>query len=138
LNSSLIFILIAVFVDMLGYGIMLPLLPFYVQAQDGGAVIAGGLMSMYASIQLVSGPVLGALSDRFGRKPILLLCLAGTACAYLLLGLADSLSLIFFAVFLDGLTGSNLTLAHAYIADTTTAETRARDLVWQVWRLAWG
>jgi MFS family permease len=130
LNPSLLFILIAVFVDMLGYGIMLPLLPFYVQAHAsaGGAAIAGGLMSMYASIQLVSGPVLGALSDRYGRKPILLLCLLGTAFAYLLLGLADSLFLIFLAVFIDGLTGSNLTLAHAYIADTTTAETRARGL----------
>ena len=113
---------------MLGYGIMLPLLPFYVQAQDGGAAIAGGLMSMYASIQLVSGPILGALSDRYGRKPILLLCLFGTAISYLLLGLANSLVIIFIAVFIDGLTGSNLTLAHAYVADTTNAETRARGL----------
>lgn len=125
---SFTIILFSVFVDMLGYGIMLPLLPFYVQAQDGGAVIAGGLMSMYSSIQLVSGPILGALSDRFGRKPILLVCLFGTACSYLLLGLADSLLLIFIAVFIDGLTGSNLTLAHAYIADTTTAKTRAKGI----------
>lgn len=113
---------------MLGYGIMLPLLPFYVQAQDGSAAFAGGLMSMYASIQLVSGPILGALSDRYGRKPILLLCLFGTAVSYLLLGLANSLTIIFIAVFIDGLTGSNLTLAHAYVADTTNAETRARGL----------
>jgi len=113
---------------MLGYGIMLPLLPFYVQAQDGGAAIAGGLMSMYASIQLVSGPILGALSDRYGRKPILLLCLFGTGIAYLLLGLANSLLIIFIAIFIDGLTGSNLTLAHAYVADTTSAENRARGL----------
>jgi MFS family permease len=128
LNPSFFIILVSVFVDMLGYGIMLPLLPFYVQAQDGGAVIAGGLMSMYASIQLVSGPILGALSDRYGRKPILLLCLFGTGTSYLLLGLANSLSLIFLAIFLDGLTGSNLTLAHAYVADTTTAENRAKGL----------
>jgi MFS family permease len=128
LNPSFFIILISVFVDMLGYGIMLPLLPFYVQAQDGGAVIAGGLMSMYASIQLVSGPILGALSDRYGRKPILLLCLLGTGTSYLLLGLANSLSLIFLAIFLDGLTGSNLTLAHAYVADTTNAENRAKGL----------
>lgn len=113
---------------MLGYGIMLPLLPFFVQAQDGGAAIAGGLMSLYASIQLVSGPILGALSDRYGRKPILLLCLFGTGSAYLLLGLANSLALIFIAIFLDGLTGSNLTLAHAYIADSTTAENRAKGI----------
>lgn len=126
--SSFFIILISVFVDMLGYGIMLPLLPFYVQAQDGSAAIAGGLMSMYASIQLVSGPILGALSDRYGRKPILLLCLFGTAISYLLLGLANSLFIIFLAVFIDGLTGSNLTLAHAYVADTTNAETRARGL----------
>jgi MFS family permease len=128
LNPSFFIILISVFVDMLGYGIMLPLLPFYVQAQDGGAVIAGGLMSMYASIQLVSGPILGALSDRYGRKPILLLCLLGTGTSYLLLGLANSLSLIFLAIFLDGLTGSNLTLAHAYVADTTSAQNRAKGL----------
>lgn len=113
---------------MLGYGIMLPLLPFYVQAQDGSAAIAGGLMSMYSTIQLVSGPILGALSDRYGRKPILLLCLFGTAISYLLLGLANSLFIIFLAVFIDGLTGSNLTLAHAYVADTTNAETRARGI----------
>ncbi len=113
---------------MLGYGIMLPLLPFYVQAQDGGAAIAGGLMSLYSAVQLVSGPFLGALSDRYGRKPILLICLLGTSLAYLLLGLADSLALIFLAVFIDGLTGSNLTLAHAYIADSTTPETRARGM----------
>ncbi|GAB4466889.1 MAG: tetracycline resistance MFS efflux pump [Anaerolineales bacterium] len=114
--------------DLLGYGIMLPLLPFYVQAQAGGAAIAGGLMSVYSAVQLVSGPILGAFSDRYGRKPILLICLFGTACAYLLLGLADSLFLIFLAVFIDGLTGSNLTLAHAYIADSTTPETRSRGM----------
>ncbi|MCQ3937524.1 MAG: MFS transporter [Chloroflexi bacterium] len=125
---SFFIILISVFVDMLGYGIMLPLLPFFVQAQDGGAAIAGGLMSMYSAIQLVSGPILGALSDRYGRKPILLLCLFGTAASYLLLGLANSLVMIFLAVFLDGLTGSNLTLAHAYIADSTTAENRAKGI----------
>lgn len=113
---------------MLGYGIMLPLLPFFVQAQDGGAAIAGGLMSMYAAIQLVSGPILGALSDRYGRKPILLLCLLGTGTSYLLLGLANSLVVVFLAVFLDGLTGSNLTLAHAYVADSTTAENRAKGI----------
>lgn len=113
---------------MLGYGIMLPLLPFFVRAQDGSAAIAGGLMSMYSAIQLVSGPILGALSDRYGRKPILLLCLFGTGTSYLLLGLANSLIVIFLAVFLDGLTGSNLTLAHAYVADSTNAENRAKGI----------
>lgn len=107
---------------------MLPLLPFFVQAQDGGAVIAGALSSLYASAQLFAGPVLGALSDRFGRRPVLLICLLGTSLGYLMLGLADSLPLIFLAVFIDGLTGANLTTAYAYIADVTTSENRARSM----------
>jgi len=107
---------------------MLPLLPFYVQAQDGGAVMAGTLSSLYASAQLFAGPVLGALSDRFGRRPVLLICLFGTSLGYLMLGLANSLPLIFFAVLIDGLTGANLTTAYAYIADVTTSENRARGM----------
>jgi len=107
---------------------MLPLLPFYVQAQDGGAAIAGALSSLYASAQLFAGPILGALSDRFGRRPILLICLFGTSLGYLMLGLADSLPLIFLAVFIDGLTGANLTTAYAYIADSTSSDNRARGM----------
>ena len=107
---------------------MLPLLPFYVRAQDGGAAIAGALSSLYACAQLFAGPVLGALSDRFGRRPVLLVCLIGTSLGYLLLGLANSLPLIFLAVFIDGLTGGNLTTAYAYIADVTTSENRARGM----------
>jgi DHA1 family tetracycline resistance protein-like MFS transporter len=128
LNSSLVFIFITIFVDMLGYGIMLPLLPFFVQAQAGGAAIAGALSSVYASAQLFAGPVLGALSDRFGRRPVLLICLLGTSAGYLILGLANSLPLIFLAVLIDGLTGGNLTTAYAYIADVTTSENRARGM----------
>jgi DHA1 family tetracycline resistance protein-like MFS transporter len=128
LNSSLVFIFITVFVDLLGYGIMLPLLPFFVQAQSGGALIAGALSSLYASAQLVAGPVLGALSDRYGRRPVLLICLSGTSLGYLMLGLANSLPLIFLAVLIDGLTGANLTTAYAYIADVTTSENRSRSM----------
>jgi DHA1 family tetracycline resistance protein-like MFS transporter len=128
LNSSLVFIFITIFVDMLGYGIMLPLLPFFVQAQAGGAAIAGALSSLYASAQLFAGPVLGALSDRYGRRPVLLICLLGTSAGYLILGLANSLPLIFLAVLIDGLTGGNLTTAYAYIADVTTSENRARGM----------
>ncbi len=128
MNSSLLFIFITIFVDLLGYGIMLPLLPFFVQAQNGGAVIAGALSSLYASTQLFAGPVLGALSDRYGRRPVLLVCLLGTSMGYLMLGLANSLPLIFLAVFIDGLTGGNLTTAYAYIADITNAENRSRSM----------
>ncbi|MBI3241653.1 MAG: MFS transporter, partial [Chloroflexi bacterium] len=127
-RSPLLFIFITVFVDLLGYGLMIPLLPFFVQRQDGGAALAGALGSVYSLMQLISGPALGALSDRYGRRPVLLVCLLGTAGAYALLGLADSLALIFLAVMLDGITGANLTTAYAYIADVTAPEERARGM----------
>lgn len=124
----LVFIFITIFVDVLGYSMILPLLPFFVQKQGGGAAMAGTLASLYAFLQLFSGPVLGSLSDRLGRKPILLLCLFGTAIAYILFGLADALWILFLAVILDGLTGNNLTTSYAYIADITTQEERARGM----------
>jgi MFS family permease len=127
-RPSLAFILITIFVDILGYSMMIPLLPFFVQKQGGGAAIAGTLASLYAFLQLFSGPVLGSLSDRLGRKPILLVCLFGTAIAYAIFGLADSLPFLFLAVILDGLTGNNLTTSHAYIADITPPEERSRSL----------
>ncbi|MBX3036069.1 MAG: MFS transporter [Anaerolineales bacterium] len=125
---NLLFIFITVFVDLLSYGIMLPLLPFFVQAQDGGALIAGMLSSFYAFTQLFTGPIIGSLSDRFGRRPVLLICLCGTALGYLILGLANSLPLLFLAVLIDGLTGGNLTTVYAYIADVTNSENRARGM----------
>ncbi|MBL8056875.1 MAG: MFS transporter [Anaerolineales bacterium] len=127
-RSPLIFIFVTVFVDLLGYGMMVPLLPFFVQRQAGGAAAAGLLSSLYAGVQLFSGPVLGALSDRYGRRPVLLGCLLGTALAYLVTGLAESLPVLFLAVALDGLTGGNLTTAYAYIADVTAPEERARGM----------
>jgi DHA1 family tetracycline resistance protein-like MFS transporter len=124
----LLFIFITVFVDLLSYGIIIPLLPFYVQSQDGGAAIVGSLGSLYAVMQLFSGPLLGTLSDRHGRRPVLLGCLLGTSVAYLILGLAGSLSMIFLAIMLDGITGGNLTTAYAYIADSTSPKERSRGM----------
>lgn len=124
----MLFIFVTVFVDLLGYGMMVPLLPFFVQRHAGGAALAGALGSVYALMQLLSGPILGALSDRYGRRPVLLICLLGTAGAYAWLGLANTLPLIFLAIMLDGLTGGNLTTAYAYIADITAPENRARGM----------
>lgn len=123
--SPLTFLLVAVFVDLLGYGIVIPLLPLYVARQADGALV-GVLAALYALAQAIGGPALSGLSDRYGRRPILLLCLSGTALAYLLLGLADTLALLAIAILLDGLTGGNLSTVQAYIADSTTPEQRAR------------
>ncbi len=127
-RSSLAFILITVFLDMLGYGMVVPLLPFFVQREAGGAILAGSLGSLYALMQLISGPMLGALSDRYGRRPVLLVCLLGTSLAFCILGLAHSMAGIFLAILLDGITGGNLTTAYAYIADVTPAESRSRGM----------
>lgn len=121
-------IFLTVMLDLMSYGIVLPLLPFYVQAQQGGASAAGLLGSLYALMQFFSGPVLGALSDRYGRRPVLLGCILGTALAYLVLGTAGSLAAVFLAVMIDGITGGNLTTAYAYIADITTPEQRSRGM----------
>jgi DHA1 family tetracycline resistance protein-like MFS transporter len=128
MKRSIPFIFITVFVDMLGYSMILPLLPFFVQQHGGNATHAGGLQSLYAFLQLFSGPVLGSFSDRYGRKPILVACLFGTAIAYTLFGLADSLAVLYLAVLLDGLTGNNLTTSFTYVADITTPEERSRGM----------
>jgi MFS transporter, DHA1 family, tetracycline resistance protein len=128
MKRSLTFIFITVFVDMLGYSMILPLLPFFVQAQGGDAVLAGGLQSLYAFLQLFSGPILGSLSDRYGRKPILVACLFGTAMAYTMFGLANSILILFLAVLLDGLTGNNLSTSFTYVADITTPDERSRGM----------
>ncbi|MGB3634644.1 MAG: MFS transporter [Rubrobacteraceae bacterium] len=127
-SSPLVFLFITVFVDMVGYGILIPLLPFYAREYSSTAVLVGVLGSLYAAMQFFGGPVLGGLSDRVGRRPVLLFCLFGASIAYLLLGLADTLSVLILAVLLAGGAGATLATAQAYIADSTSPEDRAKGL----------
>jgi MFS family permease len=127
-RSPLLFLFITVFIDMIGYGIVIPLLPFYARQYASGAVLIGLLGSLYAAVQFVGGPFLGGLSDRVGRRPVLLLCLTGASLAYLLLGLADTLLVLVAAVTLAGGAGGTQATAQAYIADSTMPEDRARGL----------
>src|SRR3712207_1755475 len=127
-RSPLVFLFITVFVDMVGYGLVIPLLPFYTRQHAAGAALVGLLGSLYAAMQFVGGPFLGGLSDRVGRRPVLILCLLGASFAYLLLGLAETLILLFAAVVLAGGASRTLATAQAYIADSTPPERRARGL----------
>ena len=127
-RSPLVFLFVTVFVDMMGYGIVVPLLPFYAGPYASGAALVGLLGSLYAAMQFASGPFLGGLSDRRWRRPVLLLCLLGTSLAYLLLGLAQTLTSLLVAVVLAGAVSGTLATAQAYIADSTTKEDRARGL----------
>ena len=127
-RSPLVFLFVTVFVDMIGYGIVVPLLPFYAELYASGALLVGLLASLYAAMQFASGPFLGGLSDRHGRRPILLVCLFGASLAYLLLGLAQTLTILILAVVLAGATGGTLATAQAYIADSTSKDDRAWGL----------
>jgi MFS family permease len=124
----LAFIFLTVFVDMVGYGLVIPLLPFYAREYAAGAALVGLLGSLYAATQFVGGPFLGGLSDRTGRRPVLVVCLLGASLAYFLLGLAETLFLLFAAIVLAGAAGGTQATAQAYIADSTSPEHRARGL----------
>lgn len=127
-TSPLVFLFVTVFVDMVGYGIVIPLLPFYAREYSSTAVLVGILGSLYAAMQFFGGPVLGGLSDRVGRRPVLLFCLFGASMAYLLLGLAGTLPVLILAVLLAGGAGATPATAQAYIADSTGPEDRAKGL----------
>jgi len=117
-----------VFVDLLGFSLILPLVPFY--AKDFGAsdTVVGLLVASYAAAQLIGAPILGRLSDRFGRRPVLLLSILGTVLGFIVLGVANQLWMLFASRVLDGLTGGNISVAQAYITDITDKKNRARGL----------
>ncbi len=121
-------IFLIVFIDLLGFGIILPLLPFIAEKFKASDFQVGLLAATYSFFQFVGAPILGDLSDRFGRKKILLISQIGTFAGFLLLGFANSLWLIFLSRLIDGLTGGNISIAQAYIADVTTSKNRARGM----------
>ncbi len=113
-------------VDILGFTIILPLLPFYSEHLGASATVVGELVSTYAVCQLIAGPILGQLSDRLGRRPILLVSQMGTLAGFLVLAFAHHIWLLFLARAIDGATAGNLTIAQAYISDVTKPENRAK------------
>ena len=126
--SATAFLFVAVFVDMLGYRLVVPLLPFYAGGPAGGAFLVGTLGSLYAAMQFFGGPFLAGLSDRTGRRPVLVICLLGASLAYALLGLAETFALVVVAVALAGAAGGTQATAQAFVADSTPPEGRARGL----------
>ncbi len=129
-NLTLACVLITIFLDMLGYGIILPVLPELIGQLSGGsvaqaAVIGGYLVFAYSLMQFLFGPALGNLSDRFGRRPIILIALAGLTIDYTIMGLANSMVLIFIGHTIAGISGASVATATAYIADITPKDKRA-------------
>src|SRR5947209_3889729 len=129
-RSPLLVIFITVFIDLVGFGIVIPVLPYYAEGTKFGATPTqvGLLFASYSVMQLVFAPVLGRLSDKHGRRPILLMSLLGTAMGFLILGFATTLWMLFVGRIIDGISGGNISTAQAYIADVTTEENRAKGM----------
>jgi DHA1 family tetracycline resistance protein-like MFS transporter len=126
-HSPLLAIFLIVAVDVLGLTIMIPLLPFYAEKLGATPFQVGWLIGAYAACQLVSGPLLGRLSDSTGRKPLLLVSQAGTFIGFIITAFAPNLIILFLARMIDGATAGNLSLAQAYISDITKPEDRAKS-----------
>jgi len=146
-RRRLITIFVIAFIDILGFSLILPLVPYYTERYGASDFVTGLLVASYAAAQLIGAPLLGRLSDRYGRRPILLVSIAGTALGFVVFGLAEQVggalagalggaallntlivTVLFAARIIDGLTGGNISVAQAYITDITTAENRARGL----------
>jgi multidrug resistance protein len=117
-----------VFIDLVGFGIVLPLLPLYGHRYGAGPLVLGVLLAAYSTMQFVFAPIWGRLSDRHGRRPILLVSLAGQAFGYLLFGLATGLPLLFASRLLAGVCAANIGTAQAVVADLTPPDRRARGM----------
>lgn len=131
-NKSLLFIVITVFIDVMGLGIIMPIVPDLIeeltgQAANEASFTGGLLMFSYAIMQFTFSPILGGLSDRFGRRPVLLISLAGLGIDYVFNALAPTLSLLFVGRMIAGLCGASFTTASAYIADVSAPEKRAQN-----------
>jgi MFS transporter, DHA1 family, tetracycline resistance protein len=124
-RSPLVIIFITVFIDLVGFGIVIPVLPLYAQKFGASETVIGLLLAVYSVMQFIFAPILGKLSDKVGRRPVLLVSLIGTSIGFLTMGLANTLWLLFLGRILDGITGGNISTAQAYIADITPPERRS-------------
>src|SRR5664279_4883269 len=111
---------------MLSFSLVLPLLPYFAKTFGANAVLTGAIASAYPLAQVVAAPILGRLSDAYGRRPILLVSIAGTACPLVVLGFSSALWMLFASRIIDGLTGGNISVAQAYMTDITSAEDRGK------------
>lgn len=126
--SRLLPVFVIVLVDLLGLTIIVPLLPLYAASFGANPFMVGLLGAAYPIMQVIGAPILGRLSDRFGRKPVLIVSQIGTFIGFVLMGFANALPLLFIARIIDGLSGANIATAQAVITDNTTEENRTQGL----------
>ena len=126
MTRPLLIIFLTIFVNLVGFGIIVPLLPFYAETFGASPLTIGLLFAVFSLCQLLAAPALGDLSDRYGRRPVLVFSLAGTVVSFVMLAMAHSVAMLFLARIVDGLSGGNISTARAYVADITAPEDRAR------------
>jgi DHA1 family tetracycline resistance protein-like MFS transporter len=126
MTRPLLVIFLTIFVNLIGFGIIIPLLPFYAETFGASPLAIGLLFAVYSICQLLAAPLLGDWSDRYGRRPVLIFSLLGTVVSFAMLALAHSIWMLFLARIVDGLSGGNISTARAYVADVTAPEDRAR------------
>ncbi len=125
-KAGLFAVYATVFLDLLGFGIIIPLMPYAARTFGASGLMLGALMTAYSAAQFVGAPIMGRLSDRYGRRPVILTTLAGSVAAMTLMGVADGLGLIFVARLGAGLCGGSISAAQAYVADVTAPAERAK------------
>ena len=128
--GKLAVLMVTAFIDMLGLLMILPLLPFYAKSLGANGLIVGLLVSSFSVAQLISAPIWGRFSDRYGRRPALIVGLAASAIAYVVFAYADSLWLLFLSRIVQGAGGGPVSVIQAYVADATKPEDRAKSLGW--------
>src|SRR5215472_18825134 len=120
-RKAVSFLLVTAFLNTMGFGVLSPVLPFIVQRYLSDphslATVVGWLVTSYALCQFIAAPGLGLLSDRYGRRPLLLMCLLGSAIGYVLIGIGGALWVLFLGRIIDGLTGGNFSILYAYVGD---------------------
>ena len=126
MTRPLLIIFLTIFVNLVGFGIIIPLLPFYAETFGASPLVVGLLFAVFSLCQLAAAPALGDLSDRYGRRPVLVFSLAGTVVSFVMLAMAHSVAMLFAARVVDGLSGGNISTARAYVADVTEPKDRAR------------
>jgi DHA1 family tetracycline resistance protein-like MFS transporter len=125
-TRPLLIIFLTIFVNLVGFGIIVPLLPFYAETFGASPLVIGLLFAIFSLCQLAAAPALGDLSDRYGRRPVLIFSLLGTVVSFVMLAVAHSVAMLFAARIVDGLSGGNISTARAYVADVTEPKDRAR------------
>ena len=126
MTRPLLIIFLTIFVNLVGFGIIIPLLPFYAQTFGASPTVIGLLFAVFSLCQLAAAPALGDISDRHGRRPVLVFSLLGTVISFVMLAVAHSVAMLFAARIVDGLSGGNISTARAYVADVTEPKDRAR------------